>query len=61
MRNSHHQLVTTVLDVAALVTVAAGVFFAAHPWIGMAALVPAGVLVGGASAWWARDPGGDAQ
>lgn len=61
MRNAHKQLVTTALDVAALVTVAGGVFFAARPWIGLAALIPAGVLVGGVSAWWDRNRGGEAQ
>lgn len=59
MRNAHHQIVTTALDVAALVAVAAGVFFAARPWIGMAALIPAGVFVGAVSAWWGRSRGGD--
>jgi hypothetical protein len=51
-------MVTTALDVASLITVAAGVFFAARPWIGMAALIPAGVLVAGVSAWWARSDTG---
>lgn len=58
MRNAAHQMVTTALDVASLITVAAGVFFAARPWIGMAALIPAGVLVAGVSAWWARSDTG---
>jgi hypothetical protein len=48
-----HEMVTTALDVVALLAVAAGVYFAAAPWIGAAALAPAGLVVGGASAWWA--------
>lgn len=46
-------LVTTVLDVLGLVGLAAGIYFAAEPWIGGAALIPASLLVLGASALWA--------
>lgn len=47
-----HDLVTTVLDVGALLGFAAGVFFAAEPAIGGAALIPASVVVAGVSAFW---------
>lgn len=39
------ELVTTLLDVLGLLLVAAGVCAALLPWIGWAALVPAGALV----------------
>jgi hypothetical protein len=47
-----HRLVTTALDVLGVLVCAAGVYFAAEPWIGPAALLPAGVVVLGVSAWW---------
>lgn len=49
-----HRLVTTALDVLGVLVCAAGVYFAAEPVIGPAALIPAGVLVLGVSAWWGR-------
>ena len=49
-----HDTVTTALDVVALVAVAVGLYFAAAPWIGGAALIPAGLLVGTVSAYWAQ-------
>jgi len=48
-----HETVTTALDVAALLGLAAGLYFAAAPFIGGAALIPASLLVGTVSAYWA--------
>lgn len=47
-----HETVTTALDVAALLGFAAGVYLAAAPWIGGAALIPSALVVGGVSAFW---------
>lgn len=47
-----HDLVTTALDVGALLGFATGVFFAAEPLIGGAALIPASLAVAGVSAFW---------
>ncbi len=56
-----HESVTTALDITALLAVAAGVYFAAAPWIGAAGLIPAGLVLGGVSAWWASRPKGGAK
>lgn len=48
-----HETVTTALDIAALLGFATGVFFAAAPFIGGAALIPASLAVAGVSAFWA--------
>lgn len=49
-----HEKVTTALDVAALLGFAVGVYFAAAPWIGAAALIPASLAVAGVSGLWSR-------
>lgn len=49
-----HDALTTALDVVALLGVAVGLYCAAAPWIGGAALIPAGLLVGTVSAYWAQ-------
>lgn len=47
-----NDVVSTALDVLGLLTVASGTFFACEPFMGGAALVPAGVVVMGVSAAW---------
>lgn len=47
-----HDTVTTALDVGALLGFAAGLYFAAAPFIGGAALIPASLAIAGVSAFW---------
>lgn len=49
------EVITTVLEAAALVGLSVGVFFAVERWMDGAAMIPASVVLGAGSAflaWW---------